>query len=180
MTWNELNDADWQLIEPLLPKEKGRRARPSHDNRTYFCAMLHVLRTGSAWRDVPAEFGKWNSIYVRFLRWERAGIWEEVLPILVERGLTDNWPLPKQFHFFAKPASSKSRRDGGEARNRLLALAAALRRMNELKDARVGGWNSKTSRADPAGPSKSLPGGGPAFGSGAIPDTPQPRPKPLR
>lgn len=87
----DLTDAEWAVIEPLLPSERGRWARPSQDNRRYLNGMLHVLRVGCPWRDMHERYGKWNSVYVRFRRWAEQGVWDAMLETLVELGLTDNW-----------------------------------------------------------------------------------------
>ncbi|MBB4212841.1 transposase [Rhodothalassium salexigens DSM 2132] len=64
-----MSDAEWELIGPLLPPERGRWARPADDNRRFLNGMLHVLRIGCPWRDMHERYGKWNSVYVRFRRW---------------------------------------------------------------------------------------------------------------
>lgn len=64
----DLSDAEWELIGPLLPPERGRWARPTGDNRRFLNGMLHVLRVGCPWRDMQERYGKWNSVYVRFRR----------------------------------------------------------------------------------------------------------------
>lgn len=76
---------------PFVPKERGRKSRPSHDNRQFLNGMLHVLRVGSPWRDMHERYGKWNSVYVRFRRWAEQGVWDALLETLVELGLTDDW-----------------------------------------------------------------------------------------
>ena len=81
-TRRELSDRQWELIAPLLPPERGRWARPAKDNRLMVNAILWILRTGAPWRDLPAEYGPWNSVYTRFSRWSKAGIWEKVLAVL--------------------------------------------------------------------------------------------------
>lgn len=65
----DLSDAEWDVIGPLLPPERGRWARPAGDNRRFLNGMLHVLRVGCPWRDMHERYGKWNSVYVRFRRW---------------------------------------------------------------------------------------------------------------
>lgn len=64
----DLSDAEWELIGPLLPPERGRWARPAGDNRLSLNGMLHVLRVGCPWRDMQERYGKWNSVYVCFRR----------------------------------------------------------------------------------------------------------------
>lgn len=46
--------------------------------------MLHVLRTGCPWRDLPVEFGSWSSVYTRWSRWCQSGLWAAVLDVLVQ------------------------------------------------------------------------------------------------
>ncbi len=91
MDRGDLSDAEWELIGPLLPSERGRWARPSGDNRRFLNGMLHVLRVGCPWRDMHERYGKWNSVYVRFRRWAEQGVWDALLQTLVDLGLTDDW-----------------------------------------------------------------------------------------
>ncbi len=51
MDRGDLSDAEWALIGPLLPSERGRWARPAGDNRRFLNGMLHVLGVGCPWRD---------------------------------------------------------------------------------------------------------------------------------
>jgi transposase len=46
--------------------------------------ILWRLRTGTPWRDVPEKYGDWNTIYRRFLRWSKSGVWESVATALAE------------------------------------------------------------------------------------------------
>nr|WP_081455372.1 helix-turn-helix domain-containing protein [Roseibium aggregatum] len=52
MARGDLTDAEWDLIEALLPSERGRKSRPAQDNRRYLNGMLHVLRVGCPWRNM--------------------------------------------------------------------------------------------------------------------------------
>ena len=61
-----LSDAQWRRIEKGLPGKDGDRGRSGADNRLFVDAVLWVLRTGSPWRDLPEEFGNWNSVFQRF------------------------------------------------------------------------------------------------------------------
>ena len=60
------------------------RGRSGADNRLFVDAVLWVLRTGSPWRDLPEEFGNWNSVFQRFRRWAIKGVWESLFKALVE------------------------------------------------------------------------------------------------
>ncbi len=85
-----VTDAEWAVISPLLPPERGRWSRPAHDNRRYFEGMLWIARSGSQWRLLPVEYGNWNSVYRRFRRWCTTGVWDALLETLAELGRPDN------------------------------------------------------------------------------------------
>lgn len=91
MPRSDLTDAEWWIVEPLLPAERGRKSRPSHNNRQFMNGMLHVFRIGCPWRDIHERYGKWNSVYVRFRHWTEQGVWDALLETRVELGLTDDW-----------------------------------------------------------------------------------------
>ena len=73
-----LRDDQWQRLEPMLPGKAGDPGRTGEDNRLFIEAVLWVARTGSPWRDLPGEFGLWNSVYKRFGRWSNNGTWNRV------------------------------------------------------------------------------------------------------
>lgn len=82
MACDELTEAEWALIAPLLPAERGRIGRPSHDNRRVLNGILWTVRSGARWVDVPERYGRWNSIYRRFRRWSQTGVFEALLETL--------------------------------------------------------------------------------------------------
>lgn len=85
MSRHKLSDKSWERIKDLLPPERsGKRGRPAKDNRQIVNAILWILRTGSPWRDLPEEYGSWNSVYSRFRRWTERGIWQKVFAQLSE------------------------------------------------------------------------------------------------
>ena len=73
-----VNDKFWSKLAPLLPGKKGDPGRSGFDNRQFIEVVLYIARTGAPWRDLPASFGYWNSVYQRFARWEKKGIWERI------------------------------------------------------------------------------------------------------
>jgi transposase len=79
-----LRDDQWERIAHLLPVKPGDRGRTATDNRRYVEAVLWIARTGAPWRDLPEEFGPWNSVYQRFARWQRSGVWQRIFAELAE------------------------------------------------------------------------------------------------
>ena len=79
-----VTNEEWAIIGPLLPSERGRWARPAQDNRRYFEGMLWIARTGSQWRQLPDEYGKWNSVFRRFRRWVEIGVFDALVETLSE------------------------------------------------------------------------------------------------
>lgn len=63
-------------------KKCGDRGRTAADNRWFVEAVLWIGRTGSPWRDSPSQFGRWHTVYMRFSRWHRKGIWERVAHVV--------------------------------------------------------------------------------------------------
>jgi transposase len=68
-----LSDEEWRRLEPLLPR--GRRGAHRVDDRRVISGIIHMLRSGARWRDCPSEYGPYTTIYNRFNRWSRQGIW---------------------------------------------------------------------------------------------------------
>jgi len=83
---HELTDEQWERLKDLLPPQKPHTGRPSHDHRTMVNGMLWIARTGAPWRDLPERYGKWPSVYSRFQRWRKAGVWARLLSELQQLG----------------------------------------------------------------------------------------------
>ena len=79
-----LRDDQWNRINGILPGREGHVGATAKDNRLFVEAVLWVARTGSPWRDLPTEFGSWNSVYVRFARWSDKKVWQSVFAVLRE------------------------------------------------------------------------------------------------
>lgn len=75
----DLTDVQWAVLEPLLPVAV-RPGRPSKwTKRQLIDGMRWRARTGAPWRDVPECYGSWQAVYGLFRRWQRAGVWADVL-----------------------------------------------------------------------------------------------------
>ena len=82
MYW--LSDEAWAAIEPHLPY--GRPGAPRVDDRRVISGILHVLKSGCRWRDCPADYGPRTTIYNRYNRWARQGIWRRLFERLAATG----------------------------------------------------------------------------------------------
>jgi len=81
-----LRDSDWKQLEPLLPQSrKDKRGRPPKDNRLMIEGILWVFRTGAPWRDLHPGFGPWKTVYNRFNRWTKSGVWDSIWGVLKKR-----------------------------------------------------------------------------------------------
>jgi transposase len=81
-----LTDAEWHLVQPLLPPQKPMTGRPRHDHRTVLTGILWVIRSGASWRAMPREYGKWETVYQRYRLWCATGLWPRILAELAQRG----------------------------------------------------------------------------------------------
>jgi transposase len=82
-----LTNSQWKRMEPLLPGKESDCGVTAKDNRRFVEAVLWIARTGSPWRDMPEEFGRWHRIYVRYSRWSKKGIWKKVFEELTDPDL---------------------------------------------------------------------------------------------
>jgi transposase len=83
---HELSDAQWQQLAPLLPPQKPKTGRPAEDHRRILNGILWVIRTGAPWRDLPERYGSWPTVYSRFQRWRKAGIWDRIFAAVQQEG----------------------------------------------------------------------------------------------
>src|SRR6266536_5773162 len=76
---HEVTDEEWARLAPLLPPEQPRTGRANKAHRPVVNGILWRLGTGAPWRDLPERYGPWQSVYTRFRRWTRAGVWDRML-----------------------------------------------------------------------------------------------------
>jgi transposase len=91
----QLSDAQWQQIEGLLPRN-GQRGGQWNEHRRMIDAMLWVLSDGGRWRNVPERYGPWQTVYDRFRKWCRNGLWDRILRRLQARRMNEgdiDWSL---------------------------------------------------------------------------------------
>jgi transposase len=76
---HDLSDDQWAMLDPLLPDRTPRRGGQWMDHRMVVDGVLWRTRTGSPWRDLPASYGHWKTVYNRHRRWSADGTWARVL-----------------------------------------------------------------------------------------------------
>jgi transposase len=77
-----LNDAQWAIIEPFCLGKKSDPGQTGRDPRLFMEAVLWIVRTGAQWRELPGEFGKWNSVFKRFRRWVQVDVFYRMFKVL--------------------------------------------------------------------------------------------------
>ena len=78
----ELTDYEWTAVRPFLPNKP--RGVPRVNDRRVLNGIFWVLRSGAPWRDLPETFGPYTTCYNRFVRWGRAGVWDQIMDALAE------------------------------------------------------------------------------------------------
>jgi len=75
---HRLRDDQWEIIKDALPGKQGDPGRTGDDNRRFVEAVMWIARTGTPWRDLPPEYGKWSGVHKRFVRWSKNGVWQMI------------------------------------------------------------------------------------------------------
>lgn len=92
----DLTDAEWEILEPLVPKANSGGRPRAHPDREILNAIFYILRSGCAWRLLPHEFPPWKTVYHYFRLWRLDGTWERMHSELREdaRAAEGRRPLP--------------------------------------------------------------------------------------
>src|SRR5438128_2211721 len=84
---HEITDQQWHAIKDLLPGQEGDPGATAKDNRLFINAILWIAKTGAPWRDLPERFGNWNSVFQRFNRWCKSGVFPSIMEKLQDPDL---------------------------------------------------------------------------------------------
>jgi len=79
---HDLADDEWRVLEPLLPAGKRPGRPPKYPRRQLIDGIRWRTRAGTPWRDVPPQYGPWQSVYELFRRWQRNGTWAVIVTAL--------------------------------------------------------------------------------------------------
>jgi transposase len=129
---HDLTDAEWALLEPLLPDRTPRRGGRWGDHRRVVDGVLWRTRTGAPWRDLPAAYGRWQTVYYRHRRWAADGTWERVLDGLRAGCDTDQG---KDWTVGVDSTVVRAHHDAAGARHRPAVDVPAGRLVGVLEDA---------------------------------------------
>ncbi len=77
MSRSDMSDLEWEFIKCVLPNKS--RGVPRVDDRRVINGIFYALRVGCPWRDLPSQYGPYTTVYNRFNRWSKAGIWDTVM-----------------------------------------------------------------------------------------------------
>jgi len=108
-----IKDADWDRIKHLLPGQSGQHGKVAKNNRLFLDAVLWIAKTGAPWRDLPEYFGNWNSVWRRFDRWAKKGVWRGAFGVLQDPDL--EWVILDSTAIRAHPHAAGAKRNGTAA-----------------------------------------------------------------
>ncbi|WP_414506668.1 IS5 family transposase [Streptomyces sp. NEAU-L66] len=146
----DLSDAEWERLQPFLPVS-NRRCGRWRDHRQVIDGILHRVRTGVQWRDLPERFGPWKTVYERHRLWLGDGTWERLLQQVqaaADAAGEIDWDIS------VDSTVVRAHQHAAGARRRTAAP--------RLKGGRAGRTPGRDRVAEPAHP----PGGGGAGGEG--------------
>ena len=84
----KMTDEDWEIVLALFDAAQSERGEPGRDDRKFLEAMHYFTVHSITWRALPAEFGDWNSVWKRFWRLSRSGVFKACLQLLAETSKT--------------------------------------------------------------------------------------------
>jgi putative transposase len=82
---SDLTDAEWEVLEPLIPEVSPNATTETIPRREIVNGILYVLRSGCPWRLLPNDLPAWGTVYHYFRIWRKEGVWDRALESLRKR-----------------------------------------------------------------------------------------------
>ena len=127
MDRHHLTDKEWNAIRNFLPKERTERpGRPWTPHRQVINGILWILAAGAPWRDLPKDYGNWSTVYKRFCRWRKCGLWDRIYTSLLRKlerdcGIDDSlWCVDGSIVRAHRCAAGSRSTEAGEPENHAL------------------------------------------------------------
>ena len=130
-----LSDAQWAAIEPHLPMVHTGPVR--QDDRRVLSGIIHRLREGCRWRALPDEYGPYTTVFNRFNRWSKRGLWQKIFAALAAAGGAPDLVMIDSSAVRAHRSASGAK--GGRKARPLAARAAGARRKYTRSPMKKGG-----------------------------------------
>jgi len=105
-----LSDAQFARLQPLFPNKP--RGVPRVDDRRVISGIVHVIRNGLMWRDAPAAYGPHKTLYNRFVRWSRAGVFDRIFAALAADSEATGTVMIDATHLKAHRTAASLRKKG--------------------------------------------------------------------
>ena len=98
-----------ERLRPHFPKPRGK---PRVDDRRVLSGILHVLRNGLRWQDAPANYGPHKTLYNRFVRWSRLGVFARIFQDLAHPGVEGDTLMMDSTHLKAHRTAASLKKGG--------------------------------------------------------------------
>lgn len=110
---SDLNDAEWQIVELLLPPDKPVGRPPEVDLRDVLDAIFYRADNGIKWRAMPVDFPPWQTVYTYYRRWVRLGVWQQINAALVAKVRVNEGRVAQPSLIISDSQSVKAAQKGG-------------------------------------------------------------------